>query len=94
MSTLAASLNIDTARSIASGLSIGSVVLALVVLWLVKNAVMRVVSVVLLLAVGFGSWSQKSAVNDCFSKVKANAGQSVTTCTFFGQDVEIPSLSK
>lgn len=94
MTALATALNVDTARNIASGLSIGSLTVALVVLWLVKNAVMRVVSVVLLLALGLGSWSQRSAVDDCVKKVKSSAGQTATTCTFFGQDVEIPALSK
>lgn len=94
MNALSTSLTVDTARNIASGLSIGSLAVALLVLWMVKNAVMRVISVVLLLALGLGSWSQRSSVNDCVSKVKSNAGQAVTTCTFFGQDVEIPALSK
>lgn len=94
MSLLAASINVDTARNIASGLSVGSLAVALLVLWLVKNAVMRVVSVVLLLALGLGSWSQRSSVTDCIDKVKSNAGQTTTTCSFFGQDVEIPALSK
>ncbi|MEY3589076.1 MAG: hypothetical protein RJA47_1672, partial [Actinomycetota bacterium] len=37
-------------------------------------------------------YSQRSNIVDCANKVKANAGISATSCTFFGQDVEIPSV--
>ncbi|MFM8794001.1 MAG: hypothetical protein ACKOFF_03770 [Acidimicrobiales bacterium] len=92
MRMISATLDLDTAKNLASGLSAGSVVLALVMLTLVKNLVMRVVTVVLLLAVGFVSYSQRANIVDCAEKVQASAGQTATTCTFFGQDVEVPAL--
>lgn len=92
MRMISASLDLDTAKNLASGLSAGSVVLALVMLTVVKNLVMRVVTVVLLLGLGFASFSQRANIVDCAKKVQATAGQTTTSCTFFGQDVEVPAL--
>lgn len=94
MEHLAITLDIDAAKNIASGMSIGSVVIAVAALWLVKNMVMRVLSVVLLLALGFGSYSQRANIVDCAEKVRATAGTQAVSCTFFGQSVEIPSVSE
>ncbi|MEY3588252.1 MAG: hypothetical protein RJA47_848, partial [Actinomycetota bacterium] len=52
MSQLSAALDVDTAKNIASGVSVGTVVIALVALRLVKNMVVRLVTVVALLAIG------------------------------------------
>ena len=92
MGQLSAAINVDTAKNIASGVSIGTVVIALVAVRLVKNMLVRVVTVVVLLALGLASYSQRSNIVDCANKVKATAGTSATHCTFFGQDVEIPSV--
>ncbi|MFM8602137.1 MAG: hypothetical protein ACKOFT_01455 [Actinomycetota bacterium] len=93
MALLGITLDIDAAKNIASGMSVGSVVIAVAALWLVKNMVMRVLSVVLLLALGFGSYSQRANIVDCAEKVRATAGTQAVSCTFFGQSVEIPTLS-
>lgn len=92
MSQLSAALNVDTAKNIASGLSVGTVVIALLAIRLVKNMVVRIVTIVALLAIGLASYSQRSNIVDCANKVKSNAGVTATSCTFFGQDVEIPSV--
>lgn len=92
MSQLSAALDVDTAKNIASGVSVGTVVIALLALRLVKNMVVRVVTIVALLAIGLASYSQRSNIVDCANKVKDNAGISATSCTFFGQEVEIPSV--
>ena len=92
MSQLSAAINVDTAKNIASGVSVGTVVIALLAIRLVKNMLVRVVTIVALLAIGLASYSQRANIVDCANKVKANAGVSTTQCTFFGQDVEIPSV--
>lgn len=92
MSQLSAALNVDTAKNIASGLSVGTVVIALLAIRLVKNMVVRIVTIVALLAIGLASYSQRSNIVDCTNRVKSNAGVTATSCTFFGQDVEIPSV--
>lgn len=94
MHQIAASINLETAKTIASSMSIGSLVVALVALVIVKNMVMRVVSLVFFLALGLGSWSQRTNLVDCADKVRAAAGAQAVSCTFFGQQVEIPSVTK
>lgn len=94
MALLGITLDIDAAKNIASGMSVGSIVIAVAALWLVKNMVMRVISVVLLLALGFGSYSQRANIIDCADRVRATAGTQAVSCTFFGQSVEIPSVTE
>lgn len=93
MQHIAIAINVDTAKTVASSLSIGSIVVAVAALILVKNMVMRVVSLVLFLAIGLGSYSQRSNLLDCVDKVKAAGGTQAVSCTFFGQQVQIPSLN-
>lgn len=92
MSQLSAAINVDTAKNIASGVSVGTVLIALLAIRLVKNMLVRIVTIVVLLAVGLASYSQRTNIVDCANKVKASAGVAATQCTFFGQDVEIPSV--
>lgn len=94
MALLGITLDIDAAKNIASGMSVGSIVIAVAALWLVKNMVMRVISVVLLLALGFGSYSQRANIVDCADRVRVTAGTQAVSCTFFGQSVEIPSVTE
>jgi hypothetical protein len=94
MALLGITLDIDAAKNIASGMSVGSIAVAVAALWLVKNMVMRVISVVLLLALGFGSYSQRANIVDCADRVRATAGTQAVSCTFFGQSVEIPSVTE
>ena len=48
MSQLSAAINVDTAKNIASGVSVGTVVIALLAIRLVKNMLVRVVTIVAL----------------------------------------------
>lgn len=92
MSQLSAAINVDTAKNIASGLSVGTIVVALLAIRLVKNMLVRIITIVAMLAIALASYSQRTNIVDCANKVKANAGVAATQCTFFGQDVEIPSV--
>jgi hypothetical protein len=51
------------------------------------------VTVVLLLALGIASYSQRANIVDCAEKIQAAAGVEATTCSFFGQTVEIPAVT-
>lgn len=93
MNRIGLSLDLETAKTVASSLSVGSVVVALAALVMVKNMVIRVVSLVFFLALGLGSWSQRANLTDCADKVRAAAGAQAVSCTFFGQQVQIPSLN-
>ena len=68
MSQLSAAINVDTAKNIASGVSVGTVVIALLAIRLVKNMLVRVVTIVALLAIGLASYSQRTNIVDCAPK--------------------------
>lgn len=93
MGFMAMAIDVDTAKTVASSLSAGSVLIAVIALIVVKNMVMRIVTLVLFLALGLGSWSQRTNLIDCADKVKAAGGTAAVSCTFFGQDVEIPAVT-
>jgi hypothetical protein len=70
-----------------------AVVLALLAVWIVKEVVKKVLTVVILLAIAGLAWSQRTELTACADEVRTtlDAGaQPDTTCTFFGQDVTVP----
>jgi hypothetical protein len=86
---------LDTAKNTSLFTVTGAIVLALAAVWLVKQVVTKVLTVVILLAVAALVWSQRAELTDCADEVRANWTTAIatdaTTCTFFGQDVTIPS---
>lgn len=76
----------------ALGVTVGSVVVALVLLKIVSSVVGKMVSTVVMVALALGGWSQRAEISDCVDKVKAEATAGSTleaTCTFFGRDVTL-----
>lgn len=76
----------------ALGVTVGSVVVALVLLKVVSSVVGKLISTVVMVALALGGWSQRAAVTDCVDAVKAQATAGATleaTCTFFGQNVTL-----
>lgn len=83
-------LTVDFAKNLSTGVSVGSVVFALLALRLVKSMVMRVLTSVLLLAVGLAFYFQRAELSDCAEKVEASASSGgAAVCTFFGRDITI-----
>lgn len=71
------------------------VLVALVAVWVVKQVVTKVLTVVVLLALAGLLWSQRVELNDCansLSETVTSGFTSDTTCTFFGRDVTVPGL--
>ena len=70
-----------------------AVVLALVAVWVVKEVVKKVLTVVILLAIAGLAWSQRAELTDCADQVRTTIDAGAvpdTTCTFFGQAVTVP----
>jgi hypothetical protein len=70
-----------------------AVLLALAAVWLVKEAVKKVLTVAILLAIAGLAWSQRTELTDCADAVRDNLAAGAyddTECTFFGQDVRVP----
>lgn len=80
-----------TLQTLALGLSGASLVLAIVMMILIKNIVGKIISLVILLAIAAGGYTQRASITDCADKVQAQAtaGSINTTCTFFGRDIDI-----
>jgi len=84
-------------KNIALGVGIGSIVFGLILVFIVRSIVGKVISGVVLLAISIAVFSQRAAITDCANKVQEQAasGQiSTVQCRFFGQDVkvDIPQL--
>jgi hypothetical protein len=92
MSVIWSSINVDTVKNLALGLSGASLLVGLVMMKVVSSIVGKIVSLVVFLAIALAGYSQRAAVIDCANSVKdqASATASVdTTCTFFGQDITV-----
>lgn len=90
-------LDLSTARDASLWGVVGLVVIALIAVWLVKQVVTKVLSVVVLLALAGLLWSQRVELNDCATEVRATIDSQFTgdtTCTFFGQTVTVPGLRR
>lgn len=88
---LLAITDVKTLQTLALGLSGASLVLAVVMMIVIKNIVGKIISLVFLLAIAAGGYTQRAAITDCADKVQAQASSASinTTCTFFGRDVNI-----
>ncbi len=85
--------DLDTAKNTSVWTVAVVVLLALAAVWLVKQVVTKVLTVVVLLAAAGLVWSQRAELTDCADDVRATIAAGAfddTTCTFFGQDVTIP----
>lgn len=85
--------DLDTAKNTSLFTVAGAVLLALAAVWLVKQVVTKVLTVVVLLAIAALVWSQRAELTDCADEVRATMAAGLvpdTTCTFFGQDITVP----
>lgn len=91
MTQIFAITDVKTLQTVALGLSGASLVLAVIMMMVIKNIVGKIISLVFLLAIAAGGYTQRASITDCADKVKAQATSASinTKCTFFGQDVNI-----
>lgn len=85
--------DLDTAKNTALFTVAGAVLLALVAVWLVKQVVTKVLTVVVLLAIAALVWSQRAELTDCADEVQVTMASGLapdTTCMFFGQTITVP----
>jgi uncharacterized membrane protein YccC len=88
------SMTVESAKNIGIGVALGLLVLMVLMAWLVKNVTTKLISVLILAGLAFGVWTQRSSLQDCASKVKAQAATvgatPDVTCTFLGTDIKVP----
>lgn len=95
---------VETLKNVATGTSVGAVIIALIALKFIKSMVLRAITSIILIALGLAVYSQRSQLSDCVDKASARleAAQGPTgsaspsqplTCSFFGRDftVKIPT---
>lgn len=85
-------ITLEAARNIGTVAVIGLVMLAVASAVAIKNITTKIVMVVILGGFALGVWTQRAALQDCASKVKADVaaeGDQSATCTFFGTEVKI-----
>jgi hypothetical protein len=109
MSTIIAAVDadtLDTYKNAAMGLSVVSLLVAIVLLKVISGMIGRLVSTVLLVAVALVGYSQRAEITDCIEKVKSATSEvqsspspqatEMPACKFFGKEfrVDIPQVSK
>jgi len=86
------SLSVDSAKNLAIGAVVVFLVMALASAWVVKHAVAKLITVVLMAGLALGAWTQRTNLESCVDRAAqaVEVGADVT-CTFFGTDVELPT---
>jgi hypothetical protein len=104
MSTILAATDADTLKNAALGLSVASLVVAVVLMKVISGIIGKVVSTVILVAIALVGYSQRAEITDCINSVKAASTSAESeleipktlSCKFFGQDitVDVPQINQ
>ena len=92
MAQILGTMDANTLKNVAMGLSGASLLVAILLLAVVKSIVGKIISLVIFISIAAGGYTQRASITDCVDRVKAQAtaGTSVDTkCTFFGQEVTV-----
>lgn len=86
-------LSLESAKTIGIVVAVALLAFAVISAWVIKNITMKIISIVLLLGLGLGVWTQRANVQDCADKAKAKvsagADKGSITCEFFGTEVSV-----
>jgi uncharacterized membrane protein YqjE len=80
-------LTVDTAKNIGIAIAVGLVALMLVMAIVIKNVTAKLITVVLIGGLAFLVWTQRSSLQDCADKVRADASDE--ECKFLGSHVKV-----
>ena len=87
-------MTLESAMNIGIAVAVGLVALMVIVAIVVKNVTAKIIGIVLIGGLAFGVWTQRSSLQDCADKVKARGvvgDTSDVTCTFLGNEINVPS---
>lgn len=93
--TVVLAVTLGQAKTIGIAIVVGLVLLAIAWAGLMKTLVQKAVGVLIILVLAALVWFQRDSLQECADKVRQSAavtGSSAsldTTCSFFGQDIEI-----
>lgn len=89
-------LDIQAAKNLGIAIIGGFIVLSFVSAIVIKNVVAKLLTMLVMVGLALGVWTQRDDLQDCSAKVQADfsAGSTAdTTCHFFGTDVDVPNIS-
>jgi hypothetical protein len=84
-------LTLDTAKTVALVAAAALVILAIVSAILLKTIAQKLAVASILALLALLVWTQRSSLQTCADLVRETGGVVTTTCTFLGQDVDIPA---
>ena len=87
-----AAIDAETLKTMALGLSAGSIVIAIILMKVISSVVGKAVSTVILLAIALGGYSQREQITSCLDEVRSQTSMTVPTeitCVFFGQEISV-----
>jgi hypothetical protein len=87
-----AAIDAETLKTMALGLSVGSVVIAVIMLKVISSVVGKAISTILLLAIALGGYSQRAQITSCIDEVRTQTSLTIPqniSCEFFGQEVTV-----
>lgn len=84
-------LNLDTVRTVALVVAVVFVVASIVSAILLKSIAQKLAVASILALLALVVWTQRASLQTCADLVRETGGSVTTTCTFFGQDVDIPA---
>jgi len=86
-------LSLESAKTIAIVIALAFLAFAVISAWLIKNITMKVLSIVLMLGLGLGVWTQRANLQDCGdrakARVEAGGAAGAVKCEFFGKEVSV-----
>jgi len=86
-------LSLQSAKTIAIVVAIALLAFAVISAWVIKNVTMKIISILLLVGLGLGVWTQRTNLQDCAdrakTKVAAGADEDSVTCEFFGKQISV-----
>lgn len=86
-------LSLESAKTIGIVIVLAFVAFAVISAWVIKNITMKIITVLLMVGLGLGAWTQRGSLQDCADKAKAKvdagAAEGSITCEFFGTEVSV-----
>jgi hypothetical protein len=89
-------ITLEAAKNVAIVVAIALVAVMVLMAWLVKAVMAKLISVLILGGLALGVWTQRTSLEDCAKKVKERgvlADTGDTTCSFLGSDIRIPGTT-
>ena len=87
-------IGIEGAKNLAIALVVIFVALSLITAQAIKNVTGKIITMLVLIGLALGIWTERTALQDCADQVRAKVAagdDSATKCTFFGSEVQVPT---